>query len=172
MIDTKPKLVSRTQEIIFTNWSDEELNATYDLGTNGGVDVKSYKLAARKSYYIPFFIAEEFARILANREYQKVWNENFKKVRAEAGLLVDRRTQEHQATSLTNLNRQELIDRCVEIIPVKPEDISMIFPQEVKLREVILNRDERNDKFEKETGIPSQVNRKAIRQKEKDEEFE
>lgn len=170
-MNDKPKLVSRTQEIIFTNWSDEELNATYDLGTNGGVDIKSYKLTAHKSYYIPFYIAEEFARILANREYQKVWKQNFEKVRAETGLLVDRRTQEHQATSLTNLNRQELIDRCVTIIPV-PEDIKMVFPQEVKFREVVLNRDERNLEFEKKTGVASQVNRKAIRQKEKDEEFE
>ena len=59
------KTIKRDQEIIFTNWTDEDFSHTYDMGYFGGKDGKIwivrkrlYEFKAGKSYYIPFYLAE------------------------------------------------------------------------------------------------------------------
>lgn len=157
--------VRRDQEIIFTNWTEEEFTDTWDK--------KIYKLAPGKSYYLPFYLAEKFAKNLADREYNKAWQIAFEKHSKKSSNMT-RAQIENLATQDTKLNRQEMIDKCVTIIPEKPEDVGMVRPKEVPLKEVVLRRDERAVDLEAKYGnVGSQVNRKALKQAEtSDEEFE
>ena len=125
--------VERDQEIIFTNWTTKDFEGMWAK--------KIYKLAAGKAYYLPFYLAEHFAKHLVDREL------NEKKL------------------PTNHFSRQELIDKCVTILEVKPEDVGFIRPKEVPMKEVVLNRDERAKELKDKYGVEGmQVNQKALEQ--------
>ena len=160
------KIVSREQEIIFTNWTDEDFEGMWSK--------KIYKFTAGKSYYLPFYLAEHFAKHLADREYNKVFNTKLEEMKNKVGDQVDRKTLEHRVQNtidIRNISLQQFLDKCVTIIPNDEKDINVVRTKEVPMKEVVLRRDERaqdlKDKFGDTLG--AQVNQKALDQQ---EEFE
>lgn len=181
-ITKEKRIVSRDQEVIFTNWTDRDFTHTYDFGSMSSdgkrwiAKKKSYTLKAGKSYYLPFFLAELFAKHLADREYQRAFNSKLEEMKANPALqMLDRRNLEHRVQNsqeISKLSRQEMMDRCVEIIPGN-DDLEMANPKEVKHREVILERDKRAKELRDQyPGIEVKANEKAIKQLEQEEEFE
>lgn len=134
------KKISRDEEIIFTNWTDEDFDGVWDK--------KIYRMAAKKSFYLPFYLAEHFAKHLIDRELTK------------------------QKLSTSHFSRQGLLDKCISVMPKSEEDIAVIRPKEVKKEETLLKRDERvADLRERGINVDSQVNEKALKEA-KEEEFE
>lgn len=58
------KIIDREQEIVFTNFTDEAFECTW----NGS---RLYQFDSGKSYYLPFYLAETFATHLVDRELNK-----------------------------------------------------------------------------------------------------
>ena len=175
--------ISRDQEVLFHNWTDKDHTGVWIDGgykvssspvTYSPVKRKVYELKAGKSYYLPFYLAEHFAKEIADREYWTAFNEKLEKIKAEKkdGNL-DRRQLEHQVANseeIRKLSRQEMMDKCVEII--ETDDVEMVRPREFQVKEMMLNRDERAKELrERFPGIETpRVNEQAIR--ESSEEFE
>ena len=154
------KEIRRDQYIIFTNWTDRDFNGVWDK--------KIYPLKAGKSYELQYFLAEHFGRHLIDRELQLKGNEAWEK-EPKQGLNYDDRVKlrervERQFLADATL-RQELMDKCVTVIP-EAEQIDVVKPKEVVLKEVVLKRDERAKELEAKygTGLDLQVNRKALEQ--------
>lgn len=175
------RTVERDEEVIFTNWTDSDFSQSYDQGNMGGKDGKSwiakrkiYTFKAGKSYYIPFYLAELTAKHLADREYTKSFNKKLEELKMKVGDQIDRRTLENRVSSspeVTKLSKQQMIDKCVEFIPQDLGGVESVKPEEVKMREVVLRRDERAQELkEKYPEIEVQMNKKALEQK--NEEFE
>ena len=164
-MQTTKKIVNREQEIIFSNWTEEDFDGMWDK--------KIYKLKAGKSYYLPFYLAEHFAKHLGEREYNKVFNSKLEEFKEKTAGTVDRRQLEHRVSNspeVSKLSLQELMDKCV-VIPNQEEEIGVVRPKEVEVKEVLLKRDERGEALEEKfPGLPVQVNRKALEQKEEFEE--
>lgn len=118
MTQTNEKqLIDREQEIIFTNFSDEDFDGRW----NESINHKVWRLKAGKSYYLPFYLAEHFAKHLVDRELDK------------------------KKLPTNHFSRQQLLDKCVTI-PSNP-DISMVQMKEVPVREVRLAAEERRDSY-------------------------
>ena len=164
------EITSREQEIIFTNWTNSEFKGVWDK--------KLYNLESGKSYYLPFYLAEHFAKHHADREYYTAFNKKLAELKETIGSQVDRQTLEHRvrnSNEVFKLSIQDMIDKCVTVIP-EQDKIDVVRPKEVKLKEVVLRRDERAEELREKYGdkIEVQANEKALRQaKEEDkEEFE
>ena len=190
-METSKKIVERDQEVIFTNWTDQDFSHTYDQGRFSDDGNKKrwitrkrlYTLKAGKSYYLPFYLAELFAKHLTDREYNKAFNQKLTEVKIKSGgLITDRRVLEHQAQVLLGgLSRQEMMNKCVEFLSEDESEVEVVKPQEMKLREVVLNRDERGKALAEKYGLSMssaagggnvQVNVKALEEQEQSEEFE
>jgi len=178
-ITKEKRIVSRDEEVIFTNWSDKDFTHTYDLGSMDGegkrwiAKKKSYTLKAGKSYYLPFYLAETFAKHLADREYQRAFNNKLEELRVKPEFqAMDRRNLENKvqnSAEISKLSKQTMIDRCVEIIPGN-EDLEVANPREVQKREVVLARDKKAAELrERFPGIHVKANEKAIKQMEEGE---
>ena len=177
------QIVERDQEVIFHNWTDKDYVGVW---IDGGYKVSSspiayspikrrvYEIKAGKSVYVPFYLAEHFAREIADREYWTSFNKKLENIRSEKGNeRLERKQLEglvQNSDEIRKLSRQEMMDKCVEIID--SENVEIVHPREVKVKEVMLNRDERAKELrEKYPGIETpRVNEKAI--KESKEEFE
>lgn len=165
------KVLSRDQEIIFKNWTNEDFEGIWDK--------KIYKLITQKSYYLPFYLAEHFGQKLIDRELIRLANEEIDNEleRSKGFSFDDRKKMKEEVTRKWLVNhslRQEMMDKCVEIIPVDENSINMVRPKEVIMKEVVLKRDIRGEKLEEElgTGLGVQINRKALQQAKQEEEFE
>ena len=168
------RIVERTQEIIFTNWTDEDFTHTYDMGSFGGSKGKTwiakkkvYTFKAGKSYYLPFYLAEHFAKHLADREYNKSFQAGLDQLRKEPGAyLLSRVELENRVRNLPDTRKislQEMLDKCVEEIP--EENVDIVKPKEVPMREVVLKRDLHGQELrERFPGIEVSVNEKALKQ--------
>lgn len=159
------KIVSRDQEIVFTNWTDEDFEGVWDK--------KTYKFSQGKSYYLPFYLAEHFAKHLADREYNKVFNSRLQEMKNKVGDQFDRKTLEHRVLNtidVRNMSIQDFIDKCVTVLPSQ-EEIGVVRPKEVPMKEAILHRDENAQKIKEKYGdyLGAQVNERALNQ---NEEFE
>lgn len=174
------KTIARDEEVIFKNWTDRDFTQTYDHGAFGGKDGKqwfprrkAYTFKAGKSYYVPFYLAELSAKNIADREYTTAFNAKLTEVKGQLGNTLDRATIEHRVQTspeVSKLSHQEMMDKCVEQLPENMADVEIVKPEEVKMREVLLHRDERGAEIkEKYPDVQVQVNQKAIDQK---EEFE
>lgn len=118
MAQTNEKqLIDREQEIIFTNFTDEDFDGRW----NESINHKVWRLKAGKSYYLPFYLAEHFAKHLVDRELNK------------------------RNLPTNHFSRQELLDKCVTI-PANP-DLSMVQMKEVPVREVKLAAEERRESY-------------------------
>ena len=158
------KIISRDQEIIFRNWTDEDFTGKWDK--------KLYPLKAKKSYYLPFYLAEHIAKHLADREYNKVFNEKLEELKKSTGGQLDRRNLEHRVQNspeVSRISRQEFLDKCVTFIPTE-ENVDVVKPKEVIMKEVVLRKDERGQELQERYGdIGVQINKKALDQQEKDQ---
>lgn len=111
------QLIDREQEIIFTNFTDEDFEGRW----NEAINHKKWTLKSGKSYYLPFYLAEHFAKHLVDRELDK------------------------KKLPTNHFTRQELMDKCVTI-PANP-DLSMVQMKEVPVREVRLAAEERRQSY-------------------------
>ena len=142
------QLIDREQEIIFTNFSDTDFDGRW----NEAINHKVWRLQSGKSYYLPFYLAEHFAKHLVDRELTR------------------------KALPTNHFSRQELLDRCVTV----PDnaDIGMVKMKEVPVREVKLAAEERRESYVEQgrvaaNDIPTRAHKpKAIKQgpPEKEEE--
>ena len=178
---TTKKTVKWDEEVAFTNWTDEDFEAEYGLGP----DKKIYRFESKKSYYVPFYLAEYAAKHLADREYNKVFTRNLDKVKSEVAGRLDRRDIEHRVQNspeVSQMSVQEMKDRCVTILS-EEQPVAILKPQEVKLREAVLKRDTRAQEMADKFGFSIsstagsgglQANAKALEQAQDDEsqEFE
>lgn len=180
------KITDRDQEVIFTNWTDKDfigiwLDGPYKVSSSpvsySPVKRLSHTIKAGKSYYLPFYKAEKFAREIADREYWTAFNEKLEAMRLEKG---NERLERRQLESLVSnsndirlLDRQKMMDKCIEVSETDVERVEM---KEVKLKEAVLERDRRGVEQAEKFGMPLassaspggiQVNQKAIK-----EEFE
>ena len=176
--------VERDQEVIFHNWTDKDFTGVW---IDGGYKVSSspvayspvkrkvYELKSGKSYYLPFYLAEKFAREIADREYWTTFNNKLEEIRKEKGNERLERRQLENLVQTSNevrvLNIQSMMDKCVEFIST--ENVEVVRPQEVKLKEVVLERDRRGKEQAERFGLPTassagpggiQVNQKAIKE--------
>lgn len=126
------KLVDREQEVIFTNWTDRDFEHTWNK--------RLYRFKANKSYYLPFYLAEHFARHLATRELNKMAQD-------QHDPKLDAKTREaNEQRIIANLElRQQFMDKCVEV--TEPTDVGIVTPKEVPVREVKLKTQERSDRY-------------------------
>lgn len=173
------KIINRDQQVVFHNWTDKDFTGVWIEGgdkvssspiTYSPVRRKVYTLKTGKSYYLPFYLAEDFARQIADREYWTAFNRKLETMRGEKGNeRLERRQLENlvqTSNEIRKLSRQEMMDKCVEIIDT--DDVDMIRPEEVKIEEVMLKRDERAKELrERFPGIETpRVNEKAIKESE------
>lgn len=135
------KIQDREQEVVFTNFTNKEFEGRWDFSNNK----KIWKIKAGQSIYLPFYLAEHFAKHLVDRELN------------EKGLPTN-----HQS-------RGGLLNKCVDVYRQdQPADRAEV--QYVNVKEVVLNRDRRAEEVLKEApdaGV--QINREALKQ---EEEFE
>ncbi len=179
--------IERDQEVIFHNWTDKDftgiwIDGPYKVSSSpvaySPVKRKVYEVKAGKSYYLPFYLAEKFAKEIADRVYWTTFNRKLEGMRGEKGNeRLERRQLEHlvqTSNEIRALNIQAMIDKCVEII--EGENVEMVKPMEVKMKEVVLERDKRAKEQIERYGFQSsssaggggvQINKKAIK-----EEFE
>lgn len=146
--------IARDQEIIFTNWTDEMFVGQWNK--------REYKIEAGKSYYLPFYLAEHFAKHLVDRELYKISAQEIEKELSGSRLSYDdRKRAENRIEERVLKNatlRQELIDKCVNVTDVHPDFVQS---HEVPMREVVLNRDKRNEKLiEEGIEVPRTMPRK------------
>lgn len=176
------KTVSRDQEVLFHNWTEKDYTGVWIDGpykvssspvTYSPVKRKIYELKAGKSYFLPFYLAEHFAREIADREYWTTFNEKLEEIRSKKiNSNLDRRQLEHQVQNseeVRKLSRQEMRDKCVEII--ETDEVDIVRPHEFEIKQILLNRDERAKELREQfPGIETpRVNEKAIKES---EEFE
>ena len=124
MNDTQ--VIDREQEIVFTNYTDEDFEGKWNK--------KIYLIKAHKSYYLPFYLAEHFGKHLVDREINKMAAMEVEKI-TTANPAADRKIIETKEKSiLTNVVvRQELMDRCVEL--KNPATIDAAQTRVVQMRE-------------------------------------
>lgn len=185
----KKQIVERDQEVIFHNWTDKDFTGIWIDGpyktssspvTYSPARRKVYEIKAGKSYYLPFYLAEKFAREITDREYWTAFNSKLEEMRkAKGNERLERRQLEHlvqTSNEIRKLNRQEMMDKCVEII--EDQSVEMVKPKEVQMKEVVLERDKRGKEQADKYGLPTsssaggggvQVNQKALKEI---EEFE
>lgn len=113
------KLIDREDEIVFTNWTGEDYEGRWNFSKNR----KVYRLKAGKSYYLPFYLAEHFAKGLTDREL------------AKAELPTD------------HYSRQSFLDKCIQTQEPSPMEVERMQVKEVPLREVRLHTQERNAEY-------------------------
>ena len=135
---TQPKVIDREQEIIFTNWTDRDFEHTWNK--------KVYRFKANKSYYLPFYLAEHFGRHLVTRELNEKAAAEIKRVR-DADPRIDAKVvqQIEQSVIGNSLTRQEMMDKCVII--TEAENVGIVTPKEVPMREVKLKAQERSENY-------------------------
>ena len=122
--------------MIFTNFSDEEFSGKWNK--------RPYKaIRPGGSVYLPFYLAENFAKHLVDRELNKM----VAKYRAEHPELTEAKViEQRELAILNNLNlRQELMDKCVA--PTENTDIGIVTPREVATRDVVLKTNMRSQEL-------------------------
>ena len=189
-MNTTKRIIERDEEVIFHNWTDKDFTGVWIDGPHkvssspvsySPAKRKVYELTAGKSYYLPFYLAEKFAKEIAEREYWTTFNQKLEEIRKEKGNERMERRQLENLVQTSNevraLNIQEMMDKCVEIID--DQNVEMVKPKEVKLKEVVLKRDERaKEQIERYGFNPSssaggggvQINQKAINESEQFEQ--
>ena len=178
---TNKKIIDREQEISFTNFSEEDFEITYDHGRMGGEkgnvwipNRKLYVFEAKKTYLIPYYLAEVFAKHLTDKEYNKAFQKELNIQIQKAGAGVSREVIEHRVMQVIGFTKQFSMNKCVEL---QDEENSIVpKPQKIRMKEVLLYRDERAAEIEAEFGnVGSVYNREAVKQANKEEskdEFE
>ena len=135
------KLVDREQEVIFTNWTDRDFEHTWNK--------RLYRFKANKSYYLPFYLAEHFAKHLVDRELNNRSAAEVAKIRAADPRIDSKEIQRVEQSILGNLqSRHELMDKCVEI--PSEANVGFVSPKEVPMREVKLKTTERTEHYVKD----------------------
>lgn len=132
---TEKKIVDREQEIVFTNYTNEDFEGKWNK--------KIYRLKAEKSYYLPFYLAEHFGKHLVDRELNKMAAKEVANIRAVDPRIDSKEVERKERSILGNINlRQELMDKCV--IVTDPVKVDFITPKEVPVREVPLKTQQRS----------------------------
>ena len=135
------KKIDRDQEIIFHNWTG--------LDFEGMWAKKVYRLSSSKSYYLPYYLAEHFAKHLVDRELNNRSAAEVAKIRAADPRIDSKEIQRVEQSILGNLQlRQELMDKCVEI--PSEANVGFVSPKEVPMREVKLKTTERTEHYVKD----------------------
>lgn len=161
----KQKITSREQEIIFTNFTEEDFEGRWNK--------RIYRIKAGKSVYLPFFLAETFGKHLVDGELNKLAGVEIKKIREIDPRIDQKEVERREMAILTNaVLRQKLMDKCIEI--TAPSSLDHIVPKEVQVREVPLKTQLRSAELV-ESGRISPSDLGAFNQPKKavdDEEFE
>ena len=136
MNETKQrKIISREQEIAFTNFTDEDFEGQWNK--------RIYRLKAGKSYYLPFYQAESFGKNLVDRELNKLAQKEIKEIRAIDPRIDQKEVERREMSILNNAKlRQEMMEKCVEIL--EPEDFNYASPKEIPVRQIPLKTQERS----------------------------
>ena len=132
-MNTKIEIKDREQEIVFTNFTQEDYEGMWNK--------KVYRMKAGRSYYLPFYLAEHFAQGLVDREMNKRGVEE----RTKYPQITDLKQIEVLETKILKNNnlRQELMDKCVKLF--EPKELDFIVPKEVPPQETpILKTQERS----------------------------
>lgn len=144
MNTTQPRIIDREQEIIFTNWTGEDFEHTWNK--------KIYRFKAQKSYYLPFYLAEHFGRHLVQREINRKASEEIHSIRSIDPRIDMKEVERREQAILNNASlRQEYMDKCV--IVTNPENVGIVTPREASTREVKLKADERREHYIEENMI-------------------
>ena len=123
------QITNREQEIVFTNYSDEEFEGRWNK--------KVYRLKANKSYYLPFYLAEHFAKHLVNRELNKRASAEVKEIRKIDPRIDSKEVDRREQSIIGNLVlRQELMDKCIAV--TNPAETSFVSPREAPVREAVV----------------------------------
>lgn len=148
--------IDREQEVVFTNWTDDEFVGVWNK--------KQWRMRGGRSFYLPFYLAEHFAKGLVDREILKKIQEEYDKELKEKGARLDYNGQralreEVETRYLRNANlRQELFDKCVDVPKEGEISVDVVIPKEVPQEERVLHRDENVEKLkEKFPGIDKEV---------------
>ena len=120
----KTKITDREQEVVFTNFTEELFYGKWAK--------KIYELKPKKEYYLPFYLAEHFAKHLVDRELGNMAAQKRKEaVVAQPNISSnDLDSVEQRITTNTTL-RQGLLDKCVESQDIESGNVSIIRPREV-----------------------------------------
>lgn len=133
------KVIDREQEIAFTNFTTEPFEQTW----NGN---RAYRFEVGKSYYLPFYLAEVFAKHLVDRELNRLAAEKVAAAMAADPRIDNRAKEQIETTVLGNHQlRQKLMDQCVAL--QDPPTVSPNAIRQVPLREAKLNAQKRTDDY-------------------------
>lgn len=116
MLPTQQQIRDREQEIIFTNWTEEDFVGTWNFSKNH----RLYRVKAKTSVYLPFYMAETFANHLVDEELNR------------------------RKLPTNHASRQQLMDQCIQLVN---DTIERAGVQEVQLREVKLRTNERSERL-------------------------
>ena len=135
------KIIDREQEIVFTNYTDKDFDGRWNK--------KTYRLKAKKSYYLPFYMAELFGKHLVDRELNERAAKEIKEIRNIDPRIDQKEVDRRERGILTNKTlRQELMDKCVQL--TEPKELDFITPRLAPTREVVLKTQQRSAEMVKE----------------------
>ena len=154
------KKIDREEEVVFTNWTDEDYIGRWDFANKRREWVFEKRISEKqgRNFYVPFYLAEHFAKGLVQREINKLAEKERNKIPKgtehrrylELAKVID------QKYLTNNKLRQEMMDKCVKGLSddgTEEEPIVRVKLREVPKEEVeLLNRDIRGARIEEETG--------------------
>ena len=118
------EIVDRMSEVVFTNFSDEVFYGKWAK--------RLYELKSKKAVYLPFYLAENFAKHLVNREITRIAKEARQKAVTSQPNIHPKELDNVELRFYSNLQlKQELMDKCVEKQNLEGGDVSIVRPREV-----------------------------------------
>ncbi|MCR4278110.1 MAG: hypothetical protein NUV85_03830, partial [Candidatus Berkelbacteria bacterium] len=109
------KITNRDQEIVLTNFTSEDFDGKWAK--------KIYRLKAGKSYYLPFYLAEHFAKHLVDHELNTRATEAIAELRKIDPRIDQKEVDRREQGIIGNLVlRQQLMDKCIEV--TQPAEMS------------------------------------------------
>lgn len=153
-ISMEIKKIDREEEVVFSNWTDEDYVGRWDFAKKR----REWVLEKGKKVLCPFYLAEHFAIGLVQREINKLANKEREEIPKKTehrrylklGEIID------QKYLTNNKLRQEMMDKCVKGLSddgIEEEPIVRVKLREVPEEEImLLNRDIRGAIIEEETG--------------------
>lgn len=142
------KIIDREQEIVFTNFTEEGFLGTWNK--------KLYELKSGKSYYLPFYLAEHFAKHLVTRELNRKAQASLKEFRQTHPGIDRKEIDAHEQSIIGNINlRQQMMDKCIETQEPEATNLGIIRPREVPQSERVLKTELRSADLIASKGVPA-----------------
>ena len=162
------------EEVIFTNWTDETFVGHWDFSKNRKewvLEGITEKKPLGHSFYMPFYLAEHFARQITSREINKLIKKETEKEIKKMKTHLDyyQRLKFNQVIEERFFSDkklwQDMMDKFVPAFSEdKIENVTRVVLREAPEEEVrLLIRDLRNAEIEEKTGEKTDYNREAVK---------